>query len=291
MPIVERRAFVAIVFSTSTRASGALGFSYILNASFCCERTAGCRSARRSVVRSAAASRVRPAHVASEWQPATQHHDDGPRAGRPSARRSIVWERAWGTWHTPRHTRRRWPSVSTSPDAHRRRRCFGWCRISSAACRLSTTSGLHERFARDYGPWRPVVGEVTDKFLACGILEHGFARIRCDACAHEYLLAFSCKGRYFCPRCHAKRLAIWAQWLDTTLLAPVPHRQVVLKSCSSGPRGVPAGPASSAREASTTRRVADRTTRDAGRRGQARAGGRQTDNRPHLHRTRAGGAA
>ena len=85
-----------------------------------------------------------------------------------------------------------------------------------------------ERFAREYGPWRPVVGEVTDKFLACGILEHGFARIRCDACAHEYLLAFSCKCRYFCPSCHAKRLAIWAQWLDTTLLAPVPHRQVVL---------------------------------------------------------------
>jgi hypothetical protein len=42
------------------------------------------------------------------------------------------------------------------------------------------------------------------------------------------LLAFSCTGRYFCPSCHAKRLASWAQWLDTTLLAPVPHRQVVL---------------------------------------------------------------
>ena len=85
-----------------------------------------------------------------------------------------------------------------------------------------------ERFAHEYGLWRPVVGQVADKFLACGILEHGFARIRCDACAHEYLLAFSCKGRYFCPSCHAKRLAVWAQWLDTTLLASVPHRQVVL---------------------------------------------------------------
>ena len=62
-----------------------------------------------------------------------------------------------------------------------------------------------ERFARDYGPWRPVVAEVADTFLACGILEHGFAHIRCDDCAHEYLLAFSCKGRYFCPSCHAKR--------------------------------------------------------------------------------------
>ena len=85
-----------------------------------------------------------------------------------------------------------------------------------------------DRFAREYGPWRPVVAQVADKFLACGVLEHGFARIRCDDCAHEYLLAFSCKCRYFCPSCHAKRLAIWTQWLDTTLLAPVPHRQVVL---------------------------------------------------------------
>src|SRR4030042_374173 len=38
----------------------------------------------------------------------------------------------------------------------------------------------------------------------------------------------SCKGRYFCPSCHAKRLARWTLWLDETLLAPVPHRQVVL---------------------------------------------------------------
>ena len=25
-----------------------------------------------------------------------------------------------------------------------------------------------ERFAREYGPWRPVVAEVADTFLACG---------------------------------------------------------------------------------------------------------------------------
>ena len=27
-----------------------------------------------------------------------------------------------------------------------------------------------ERFAHVYGPWRSVVGQVADKFLACGIL-------------------------------------------------------------------------------------------------------------------------
>ena len=52
-------------------------------------------------------------------------------------------------------------------------------------------------------------------------MEHGVERIRCDACAHEYLLVFSCKGRYFCPRCHAKRLAIWTPSLDTTLLGEI----------------------------------------------------------------------
>jgi hypothetical protein len=44
----------------------------------------------------------------------------------------------------------------------------------------------------------------------------------------QTLRSFAPPHRYFCPSCHAKRVAIWAQWLDTTLLAPVPHRQVVL---------------------------------------------------------------
>jgi hypothetical protein len=98
--------------------------------------------------------------------------------------------------------------------------------VSDHRHRLQTV--YDDRFARAYGPWRPVVAPVADQFLACGVLDHGFARIRCDACTHEYLLAFSCKCRDFCPSCHAKRLAIWTQWLDTTLLAPVPHRHVVL---------------------------------------------------------------
>ena len=41
------------------------------------------------------------------------------------------------------------------------------------------------------------------------------------------MLSFSCKSRYFCPSCHAKRLAEWTLWLGDELLAPVPHRQMV----------------------------------------------------------------
>jgi len=36
-------------------------------------------------------------------------------------------------------------------------------------------------------------------YLDCGDLHAGFARIRCDACGTERVLAFSCKERKFCP--------------------------------------------------------------------------------------------
>ena len=29
--------------------------------------------------------------------------------------------------------------------------------------------------------------------------------IKCEDCGHEYLLAFSCKRRHFCPSCHQKQ--------------------------------------------------------------------------------------
>ena len=63
--------------------------------------------------------------------------------------------------------------------------------------------------------------------MLSGVLEAGFVRVRCEGCRAEYLLALSCKTRYFCPSCHAKRLACWTQWLGEELLAPVPHRQMV----------------------------------------------------------------
>ena len=39
------------------------------------------------------------------------------------------------------------------------------------------------------------------RYLECGILAHGFARARCGACGHDFLIAFSCKGRAVCPSC------------------------------------------------------------------------------------------
>ncbi len=31
-------------------------------------------------------------------------------------------------------------------------------------------------------------------YLQCGILAHGFTRVRCEDCGHERLIPFSCKG-------------------------------------------------------------------------------------------------
>jgi len=39
------------------------------------------------------------------------------------------------------------------------------------------------------------VKDEREAFLECGILAHGFLRPRCSECAHERLVAFSCKGR------------------------------------------------------------------------------------------------
>ena len=82
-------------------------------------------------------------------------------------------------------------------------------------------------YEANYGQLRPVVEKTVHRFLECGIYRHGFARILCPDCSQEYLLAFSCKTRYFCPSCQAKRVAAFVEWVTGEVLEPVPHRQLV----------------------------------------------------------------
>jgi hypothetical protein len=44
------------------------------------------------------------------------------------------------------------------------------------------------------------------QYLTCGLLAHGFARAFCDECGHDFLIAFSCKGRGVCPSCNTRRM-------------------------------------------------------------------------------------
>lgn len=69
--------------------------------------------------------------------------------------------------------------------------------------------------------------KVVQRFLDCGLLENSFVHVRCPRCRAAFLVAFSCKCRYLCPSCHAKRLLIWSEWIEAGILRDVPHRQYV----------------------------------------------------------------
>jgi len=83
------------------------------------------------------------------------------------------------------------------------------------------------KYQEKYGFLRPIVSKVIYQYLDCGILHNGFARVKCRVCKHEYLLAFSCKRRHFCPSCHAKRVAAFGEFACSEVLKNVPHRHFV----------------------------------------------------------------
>ena len=69
-----------------------------------------------------------------------------------------------------------------------------------------------DHFPKKYGFLRPYVKQVIYRYLECG---------------HEYLLAFSCKRRHFCPSCHQKRVVEFGEWLCEEVLKTIPHRHFV----------------------------------------------------------------
>lgn len=78
---------------------------------------------------------------------------------------------------------------------------------------------------------RPVPAFIEREFksyLACGILEGGFLRLRCESCGKNGLLAFSCKNRGFCNSCGGRRMADTAARLVDRVIPAVPVRQWVL---------------------------------------------------------------
>jgi ribosomal protein S27E len=72
------------------------------------------------------------------------------------------------------------------------------------------------------------VRQEIEDYLTCGLLEHGFLRVKCDGCRHEHLVAFSCKRRGFCPSCGARRMVESAAHLVDHVFPEAPVRQFVL---------------------------------------------------------------
>jgi len=75
-----------------------------------------------------------------------------------------------------------------------------------------------ERFERSHGFWRGFLDDIVARYLDCGVMESGFARVYCKHCKEEYLLPFSCKCRAIYPSCDAKRAAAFAGYLKDKLL-------------------------------------------------------------------------
>ena len=70
---------------------------------------------------------------------------------------------------------------------------------------------LHEVVRRG---WPSLLAQVTlpprvhtevRRYLGCGQLARGFVHVQCIECLESRLVAFSCKGRGWCPSCAAKR--------------------------------------------------------------------------------------
>jgi hypothetical protein len=113
--------------------------------------------------------------------------------------------------------------------------------VASYRCRQPETTGLYE-VVRDnletlYGAIDDSALDIQlpkhakkelEAYLDCGLLCRGFARLRCGSCDESRLVAFSCKGRGFCPSCMGRRMCATAANLIERTLPEVDLRQWVL---------------------------------------------------------------
>ncbi len=72
-----------------------------------------------------------------------------------------------------------------------------------------------------YGVWRPIIVRAVPRFVDCGDLKKGSARMRCLKCCHESFVAFPCRGLYVCPSCHQKQGLEKAVWVAQEVSAQV----------------------------------------------------------------------
>ena len=86
------------------------------------------------------------------------------------------------------------------------------------------------QYARDMydGPLPRYVEDELRGYLRCGDFSQGFVHLKCEACQHDLLVAFSCKSRGLCPSCAGRRMAAQAAHLVDAVVPAVPIRQYVL---------------------------------------------------------------
>jgi ribosomal protein S27E len=97
--------------------------------------------------------------------------------------------------------------------------------------RAPELSVLHEAFRRG---WPAVSSSVptrvkreVQRYLECGDVRYGFVEVACEDCKESRLVAFSCKGRGWCPSCTTRRAIDTGAHL-ASVLPHVGHRQWTL---------------------------------------------------------------
>ena len=97
--------------------------------------------------------------------------------------------------------------------------------------RAPEKSVLLEAFRRGFAAVSSVlpkrVKPEAERYFDCGQLRFGFVEVTCNSCSESRLVAFSCKGRGWCPSCTARRAAETGLHL-ATVLPVVAHRQWTL---------------------------------------------------------------
>jgi hypothetical protein len=87
-------------------------------------------------------------------------------------------------------------------------------------------AAVEEGFAT--APLPGFVRREFEHYLDCGLLCRGFAVLECEGCQERRLVAFSCKGRAWCPACLGRRMAQTAANLIDHVLPTAPLRQFVI---------------------------------------------------------------
>lgn len=168
-----------------------------------------------------------PGHPASPYKPRSRLDDFRPRAlpGAPARRvllhalmalPALVYERVPGA-----------AATLPAPQPYRRREPEKTALYTVVRDNLETLLDDARRRSEGGTGYPAFVEKEFRKFLSCGVMSGGFARIRCPACGFERLLPTSCKGR-LCPSCWGRRASDTAAWLVDEVLPVAPYRQWVL---------------------------------------------------------------
>jgi len=120
------------------------------------------------------------------------------------------------------------PPRATGPGVYRPRRPAATLlhRIVREHLETYLAGGGHDAGQAPYVP--AYVRTSFENYLKCGILAHGFARVYCGGCGHDFLVAFSCKGRDICPSCATRRMVETGARMVDEVLPRVQFRQWVL---------------------------------------------------------------